>query len=220
MLGASNYTYADATETRRSAVFIQSHSRTVEYLAGVPALIVPGQLKRRRTRRVSLRADSPTGVRGLGRALSDRHFARPPGEPRDKAKAEVAVQIAQRWIRRLVPARDTVRHKNRPNLRVTEVRSSSNGYRSPAASRARPQMCAAQLADETSDRSMASFSCPPRPHLVSHSRNVPNACEGHSAIQGRRQDAAKKEKTRGRVREGTTTISPRGLAARVLCARQ
>jgi len=143
-----------------------------------------------------------------------------PGEPRDKAKAEVAVQIAQRWIRRLVPARDTVRHKNRPNLRVTEVRSSSNGYRSPAASRARPQMCAAQLADETSDRSMASFSCPPRPHLVSHSRNVPNACEGHSAIQGRRQDAAKKEKTRGRVREGTTTISPRGLAARVLCARQ
>jgi transposase len=37
VLGASNYTYAEATETQRSADFIQSHGRTLEYLAGVPA---------------------------------------------------------------------------------------------------------------------------------------------------------------------------------------
>ena len=45
VLGASNYTYVEATETQRTADFIQSHSRTVEYLGGVPALIVPDQLK-------------------------------------------------------------------------------------------------------------------------------------------------------------------------------
>src|SRR5437762_12121531 len=45
VLGASNYTYAEATETQRSADFIQSHCRAVEYLAGVPAAIVPDQLK-------------------------------------------------------------------------------------------------------------------------------------------------------------------------------
>jgi transposase len=45
VLGASNYTYAEATETQRSADFIQSHGRAVEYLGGVPAAIVPNQLK-------------------------------------------------------------------------------------------------------------------------------------------------------------------------------
>jgi transposase len=98
VLGASNYTYAEATETQRSADFIQSHSRTVEYLGGVPALIVPDQLK--------------TGVRDacryepiLQRTYEEwaAHYqtailpARP-AKPRDKAKVEVAVQIAQRWI--------------------------------------------------------------------------------------------------------------------------
>jgi transposase len=45
VLGASNYTYAEATETQRSADFIASHGRTLEYLAGVPAAVVPDQLK-------------------------------------------------------------------------------------------------------------------------------------------------------------------------------
>jgi len=98
VLGASNYTYAEATETQRTADFIPSHSRTVEYLGGVPALIVPDQLK--------------PGVRDacryepiLQRTYEEwaAHYqtailpARP-AKPRDKAKAEVAVQVAQRWI--------------------------------------------------------------------------------------------------------------------------
>jgi transposase len=45
VLRASNYTYAEATETQRSADFIQSHGRTLEYLAGVPTAVVPDQLK-------------------------------------------------------------------------------------------------------------------------------------------------------------------------------
>src|SRR3989475_111501 len=103
VLGASNYTYAEATETQRSADFIQSHSQAVEFLGGVPALIVPDQLK--------------TGVRDacryepiLQRTYEEwaAHYqtailpARP-AKPRDKAKVEVAVQVAQRWI--LAPLR-------------------------------------------------------------------------------------------------------------------
>src|SRR5262249_41785484 len=45
VLGASNYTYAEATETQRSADFIQSQCRALEYLGGVPTAIVPDQLK-------------------------------------------------------------------------------------------------------------------------------------------------------------------------------
>jgi transposase len=98
VLGASNYTYADATETQRTADFIQSHSRALEYLAGVPALVVPDQLR--------------TGVREacryepvLQRTYEEwaGHYGTAilparPAKPRDKAKVEVAVQVAQRWI--------------------------------------------------------------------------------------------------------------------------
>ena len=98
VLGASNYTYAEATETQRSADFIASHGRALEYLGGVPAAVVPDQLK--------------TGVRDacryepiLQRTYEEwaAHYgtvilpARP-AKPRDKAKVEVAVQVAQRWI--------------------------------------------------------------------------------------------------------------------------
>jgi transposase len=98
VLGASNYTYAEATETQRSADFIASHGRTLEYLTGVPAAVVPDQLK--------------PGVRDacryepiLQRTYEEwaAHYgtvilpARP-AKPRDKAKVEVAVQVAQRWI--------------------------------------------------------------------------------------------------------------------------
>ena len=98
VLGASNYTYAEATETQRSADFIQSHGRAVEYLGGVPAAIVPDQLK--------------TGIRDacryepiLQRTYEEwaAHYTTAilparPAKPRDKAKVEVAVQVAQRWI--------------------------------------------------------------------------------------------------------------------------
>jgi transposase len=45
VLGASNYTYVEATDSQRSADFIQSHSHAVEYVGGVPAAIVPDQLR-------------------------------------------------------------------------------------------------------------------------------------------------------------------------------
>jgi transposase len=41
VLGASNYTYAEATLTQRSVGFIQSHTHMVVYFEGVSAVIVP-----------------------------------------------------------------------------------------------------------------------------------------------------------------------------------
>jgi transposase len=98
VLGASNYTYVEATDTQRSADFIQSHSHAVEYVGGVPAAIVPDQLR--------------TGIRDpcryepiLQRTYEEwaAHYSTAivparPAKPRDKAKAEVGVQVAQRWV--------------------------------------------------------------------------------------------------------------------------
>lgn len=45
VLGASSYTFAEATLTQRSADFIASRTRALEYFGGVPALLVPDQLR-------------------------------------------------------------------------------------------------------------------------------------------------------------------------------
>ncbi len=47
VLGASNYTYAEATERRDLAAWIGSHSRALEFFGGGPAITVPDQLENR-----------------------------------------------------------------------------------------------------------------------------------------------------------------------------
>lgn len=45
MLGASNYTYAEATLTQRLPDFLASHTRALGYFDGVPTLVIPDQLR-------------------------------------------------------------------------------------------------------------------------------------------------------------------------------
>lgn len=98
VLGASNYTFAEATATQRTEDFILAHTHAVEYYKGVPAVFVPDQLR--------------TGVGDpcryeplLQRTYSEwaEHYATViiparPAKARDKAKVEAGVQVAQRWI--------------------------------------------------------------------------------------------------------------------------
>lgn len=97
-LGASNYTYAEATETQRVADFVMSHVRAVEFFGGVPQLFVPDQLKSGVTR-------SDRYEPGIQRTYAEfaEHYGATilparPRRPQDKAKVEVAVQIVERWI--------------------------------------------------------------------------------------------------------------------------
>ena len=41
VLGASNYTYAEATWSQRLPDWISSHARTFEFIKGVPTLLIP-----------------------------------------------------------------------------------------------------------------------------------------------------------------------------------
>src|SRR5687767_10150883 len=45
VMGASNYTYAEVTATQRLPDFIASHVRAFAFFGGVPAALVPDQLK-------------------------------------------------------------------------------------------------------------------------------------------------------------------------------
>lgn len=96
--GASNYTYVEATLTQRIEDWLGSHMRAVEFFGGVNAVYVPDQLRSA--------VKSPCRYEpGITRSYADwaRHYGTAivparPGKPRDKAKVEVAVQVAQRWI--------------------------------------------------------------------------------------------------------------------------
>jgi transposase len=98
VLGASNFTYAEATRTQAIADFVGSHVRAFEHFGGAPKVTVPDQL--RSAVRVPSRYE-PTIARTyaeLGQHYGTAIVPARPGRPRDKAKVEVAVQVAQRWI--------------------------------------------------------------------------------------------------------------------------
>jgi transposase len=98
VMGASNYTYAEATATQRSADWIASHVRLIEFLGGAPRAFVPDQLKSG----VVFASRYEPGIQRTYEEWS-QHYATTilparPLKPRDKAKVEGGVLIAQRWI--------------------------------------------------------------------------------------------------------------------------
>src|SRR5205085_370380 len=98
VLGASNYTFAEATWSQSLPDWIGSHVRAFTALGGVPQVVVPDNLKAAVSR---AHRDEPT----LNRTYADlaQHYgvaivpARPV-RPRDKAKVEVGLQAVDRWI--------------------------------------------------------------------------------------------------------------------------
>jgi len=98
VLGASNFTFVEATWTQGLADWIGSHRRCFEYLGGVPALIVPDNIKSGVTSPCFYDPDLNRTYQKLaehyGTAVVPARIRR----PRDKAKAEAGVQGAERWI--------------------------------------------------------------------------------------------------------------------------
>jgi transposase len=98
VLGASSYTYAEATYTQKVPDFIGSHVRAFAFFGGVARAMVPDNLKSGVTRACFY---EPTVQRSYehmalhyGTAVLPAHK----GKPKHKAKVEVGVQVAQRWI--------------------------------------------------------------------------------------------------------------------------
>lgn len=98
VLGASNYTYAEATLTQRGPDFIASHVRALQAIGGVPAALVPDQLKSGVTAACRYEPGIQRTYEELARYYGTTVLPARPHRPRDKAKVEVAVQIAERWI--------------------------------------------------------------------------------------------------------------------------
>ena len=98
VLGASNYTYAEATRTQQVPDWIASHQRAFQFFGGVTEAIVPDQLKSG----VVVPCRYEPGVQRTYDEFAQHYgtviLPARPAKPRDKAKIEVAVQIVERWI--------------------------------------------------------------------------------------------------------------------------
>jgi transposase len=98
VLGASNYTFAEATFTQQIPDWIQSHVHAFEFFGGVPGAIVPDQLKTGITRACRYEPELQRSYDELALHYGTAIVPARPASPRDKAKVEAAVLIAQRWI--------------------------------------------------------------------------------------------------------------------------
>jgi transposase len=98
VLGASNYTFACAGWSQKQADWIHAHVQAFEFFGGVPEIVVPDNLKSavRKTHRYE--PDINPSYSQLAAHYQTVIIPARPYKPKDKAKAEVAVQIVERWI--------------------------------------------------------------------------------------------------------------------------
>lgn len=98
VLGASNYTYAQACRSQELSEWIGAHSRMLDYFGGVPFAIVPDNLKAGVRHACFYEPDlNPTyhdWALHYGTTVLPARVRR----PRDKAKVEAGVLLVERWI--------------------------------------------------------------------------------------------------------------------------
>ncbi len=98
VLGASSYTFVEATASQKSEDWIQSHIHALEYFGGVPEVIVCDQLKAGVARADKYEPELNRTYEDLARHYDSIVIPARPYKPKDKAKVESNVLVAQRWI--------------------------------------------------------------------------------------------------------------------------
>ncbi|MEJ2292752.1 MAG: IS21 family transposase [Deinococcales bacterium] len=98
VLGASSYTYAEATWTQSLPDWIGSHIRAFEFFDGVSEILVPDNLKSGVTRPDLYEPDLNPTYRDLAMHYGTAIIPARVRRPRDKAKAEAGVLLVERWI--------------------------------------------------------------------------------------------------------------------------
>lgn len=98
VLGASNYTFACASRSQQQADWINAHVKAFEFFGGVPELVIPDNLKSGVLKTDRYKPDINPAYQQMASYYQTAIIPARPYKPKDKAKAEVAVQIVERWI--------------------------------------------------------------------------------------------------------------------------
>ena len=98
VLGASSYTYAEATWTQQLPDWIGSHVRTFAFLGGVSELLIPDNLRSGVSKAHRYEPDLNPTYADLASHYGVAVLPARVRKPRDKAKAEAGVLLVERWI--------------------------------------------------------------------------------------------------------------------------
>jgi transposase len=98
VLGASNYTYAEATWSQSLPDWLESHVRLFNYLGGTPKMLIPDNLRSGVSKACRYDPELNPSYQQLAAHYAVAVMPARPYKPKDKAKAEVGVQVVERWI--------------------------------------------------------------------------------------------------------------------------
>ena len=98
VLGASNYTYAEAHERQDLPHWLGAHVRMFSFFGGVPEIVVPDNLKAGVKHPCRYEPDLNPSYQDLAQHYATAVIPTRVRKPKDKAKVEVGVQVVERWI--------------------------------------------------------------------------------------------------------------------------
>src|SRR3989441_1203836 len=98
VLGASTYTFARATLNQDLGNWVDSHVAAFEYFQGAPKLVIPDNPRTGVDRACRYEPDLNRTYLDMATHYAVAVMPARPRKPRDKAKVENAVLIAERWI--------------------------------------------------------------------------------------------------------------------------
>jgi len=96
--GASNYTYAEATRTQTKPDWIASHVNALNFFGGVPEVLVPDNLRSAVSQPCRYEPVINSSYQHMANHYRTTVIPARPYKPKDKAKAENAVLVVERWI--------------------------------------------------------------------------------------------------------------------------
>jgi len=108
VLGASNLTFVEATWTQKLPDWIASHVRMFAYFGGSPTAVVPDNLRSGVKQPCFYDPDINPTYQDLAVHYGTAVLPTRPRRPRDKAKVESGVLVAERWV--LAPLRNHTFH--------------------------------------------------------------------------------------------------------------
>ena len=119
-LPASGFTYVEATATQQKEDFINSVTNNLEYIGGVPEMIVPDNLKSAVTKSSKYEPIANRSLRDLGLHYGAILNPTRPYSPKDKALVERTVRLVYEQI--YFPMRDEIYHTlEELNERILEL---------------------------------------------------------------------------------------------------
>jgi transposase len=98
VLGASNYTFVQATDSQDLPCWIKSHVDALKFIGGVPEIIVPDNAKVAVSRPCRYEPDINPTYLDFAQHYALTVIPARSAKPKDKAKVESAVLITERWI--------------------------------------------------------------------------------------------------------------------------